>query len=319
VFMVLVSGAILGGVCGGGNCHANNDPLIESSTGTTAIQTAVEIIAEHSNLTNATKALYWTGLANELCLFDCNYTVFAPTDAAFATSNANNAKFWHPSWIMHLKGIVKNHITEQRIESRDLTVGRTMSMLSGETVSVVQADDGAVALMSAGTNNVSNLTETDYEAENGVVHLVDTLLWPSFMELDIIGLVNTDSGREYSILIDLVYQLNLNDILSTLQYVTVFAPTNAAFKALGEEKLSSLRSDKEYLQAVISNHFVESVIPSVGIPVEGQSYDTLSDQVVYVSKAANGTLMVNDANVLIADALANNGIVHVIDKVLLYQ
>jgi transforming growth factor-beta-induced protein len=217
---------------------------------------------------------------------------------------------------MHLKGIVKIHITEQRIESRDLTIGRTMSMLSGETVSVVHADDGAIALMSVGTK-VSYVTQSDYEADNGVVHLVDALLWPSFMEMDLFGLASTDLGREYSILRELVYQLNMNDTLSTIQDVTVFAPTNAAFEALGEEKLSSLRSDNNYLREVLSNHLVFSVIPSMGIPAGGQSYPTLSGQVVYVSKAANGTLLVNDANVLIADALANNGIVHVIDKVLL--
>jgi transforming growth factor-beta-induced protein len=277
------------------------------------IRTAVEIITHHSNLTNATKALYWTGLVNELCLFDCNNTVFAPTDAAFATSNANVAKIWTPPWIMHLKGMVKNHITEQRIESRDLTIGRTMAMLSGETVSVVNVDDGAIALMSAGTN-VSYVTQTDYEADNGVVHLVDALLWPSFMEMDLFGLANTDLGREYSILLELVYRLNLNTLLSTVQDVTIFAPTNAAFEALGKKKLSSLRSDNNYLQEVLSNHLVLSVIPSMGIPAGGQSYPTLSGQDAHLS---NGTLMVNDANVLIADALANNGIVHVIDKVLL--
>jgi uncharacterized surface protein with fasciclin (FAS1) repeats len=333
--VLLTVGIVLGTGCGSGKCHTKTPPSSASNKPATTtwvppnrtrnetdprtgvdIRTAVEVIAEHSDLTNATKALYWTGLVNELCLFDCNYTVFAPTDAAFATSNANVAKIWTPPWIMHLKGIVKNHITEQRIKSRDLTFGRTMYMLSGETVSVVHADDGAIALMSAGTN-VSYVTQTDYEADNGVVHLVDALLWPSFMEMDLIGLASTDLGREYSILLELVYRLNLNNLLSSFQDVTIFAPTSAAFEALGEEKLSSLRSDKAYLQAVLSNHLAFSVIPSMGIPAGGQSYPTLSGQVAHLSFTANGTLLVNDANVLIADALANNGIVHVIDKVLL--
>jgi transforming growth factor-beta-induced protein len=191
-----------------------------------------------------------------------------------------------------------------------------MSMLSGETVSVVHADDGAIALMSAGTK-VSCVTQSDYEADNGVVHLVDALLWPSFMEMDLIGLANTDLGRDYSILLELVYQLNMIDTLSAIQDVTVFAPTNAAFEALGEEKLSSLRSDNNYLREVLSNHLAFSVIPSMGIPAGGQSYPTLSGQDVHLSFTTNGSLLVNDANVLIADALANNGIVHVIDNVLL--
>jgi transforming growth factor-beta-induced protein len=190
-----------------------------------------------------------------------------------------------------------------------------MSMLSGETVSVVHADDGAIALMSVGTK-VSYVTQSDYEADNGVVHLVDALLWPSFMEMDLFGLVNTDLGREYSILLELVYQLNMNDTLSTIQNATVFAPTNATFEALGEEKLSSLCSDNNYLREVLSNHLAFSVIPSMVIPVGGQSYVTLmSRQDAHVSRTANGSLLVNDVNVLIADALANNGIVHVIDKV----
>jgi uncharacterized surface protein with fasciclin (FAS1) repeats len=329
--VLLTVGIVLGTVCGSGKCHTKTPPSFASNKPATTtwvppkrtrnetdprtgvdIRTAVEVIAEHSDLTNATKALYWTGLVNELCLFDCNYTIFAPTDAAFATSDANVAKIWTPPWIMHLRGIVKNHITEQRIKSRDLTVGRTMPMLRGETVSVVHAGDGAIALMSAGTS-VSYVTQTDYEADNGVVHLVDALLWPSFMEMDLIGLANTNLGREYSILHSLVSELNFP---STVQDVTIFAPTNAAFEALSDQKRSSLRNDNDYLREVLLNHLVFSVIPSMGIPAGGQSYATLSGQVAHLSYTDNGSLLVNDANVLIADVLANNGIVHVIDKVL---
>jgi uncharacterized surface protein with fasciclin (FAS1) repeats len=319
--VLLTLGAILGGFCGSGKCHTNPeaaDPFFvrngtDPHTGVDIV-TLIDAMSNYSHLSAFTQALNSTGLVNELCLFDCNYTVFAPTDAAFASLDVNLEKFLTPQWIMHLKRIVMNHITKQRIMSRDLTVGRTMHMLSRETVSVVHADDGAIALMSAGTN-VSFVTQTDYEADNGVVHLVDALLWPPF--LDLIGLADTYVGRQLSILLDLAYQLNLNESLSAIEVFTVFAPIDAAFEALGDQKLSSLRNNNDYLRAVLSNHVVFEVIPSMGISAGGQSYATLGGQVAHISYTDNGSLMVNDANVLIADALANNGIVHVIDKVLL--
>jgi transforming growth factor-beta-induced protein len=305
--LLVVVGVVLGSVCGSGKCHTN-------------VRTVVDAVVAQSDLTNATKALYSTGLAHELCVFDCNYTIFAPTDTAFEPQNANDARIWNPPWILHLKGIVKNHIIEQRIESRDLTVGRTMTMLSRETVSVVHTDNGTIALMSVGTK-VSNVTQTDYEADNGVVHVLDKLLWPSFMGMDVLGLINTNMSREYSfsILIDLLNQADMNESLSigTNKELTLFAPTNAAFEALGDKIMSRLHSETDYRRQVISNHLTISVIPSVDIPAIWQPYSKLEGQNAHFSRTANGTLLVNDAKVLIADALASNGIVHVIDKVLL--
>jgi uncharacterized surface protein with fasciclin (FAS1) repeats len=301
--LLVVVGVVLGSVCGSGKCHTN-------------IRTVVDVVAEQPDLTNATKALYSTGLVHELCVFDCNYTIFAPMDTAFATSNPNIA-IWNPPWILHLKGIVKNHIIEQRIESRDLTVGRAMTMLSKETVSVVHTDNGAIALMSVGTN-LSNVTQTVYEAVNGVVHVLDTLLWPSFMGMDVLGLINTNGDRDYSILLDLVNRADMNESLTVSTYsgITFFAPNNAAFEGLGDKMMASLLNDTGFLQEVLSNHLAISAIPSVDIPSGGKSYYKQNGQ-VYLSRTANGTLLVNDAKVLTADALANNGIVHVIDKVLL--
>jgi uncharacterized surface protein with fasciclin (FAS1) repeats len=94
------------------------------------------------------------------------------------------------------------------------------------------------------------------------------------------------------------------------------APANEAFQELSEEVLASLHSNNEYLTAVLSNHLVFGVLPTV-IIAHGQSYAALSGQGVHFSYANKNTLMVNNANIIKSDVLATNGILHIIDKILL--
>jgi uncharacterized surface protein with fasciclin (FAS1) repeats len=82
------------------------------------------------------------------------------------------------------------------------------------------------------------------------------------------------------------------------------------------EVLASLQSNNEYLTAVLSNHLVFEVLPTVNI-AHGQSYGTLSGQAVHISYTSNNTLMVNNAHIIKSDVLAINGILHIIDKILL--
>jgi Fasciclin domain len=79
---------------------------------------------------------------------------------------------------------------------------------------------------------------------------------------------------------------------------------------------TSLHSNNEYLTAVLSNHLVFEVLPTVNI-ANGQSYATLGGQAVHFTYANKATLLVNDANIIKSDVHATNGILHIIDKVLL--
>jgi transforming growth factor-beta-induced protein len=348
--LIAVALAITAGLCGRGYCSSmNNDknadpqpgpwrntsnpfaPITDKvhqpisinktnpSTGLDIV-TPIDVMSNYPHLATFTRALNWTGLASELCLFDCNYTVFAPVDSAFNVLGANfTAKLWTPRWTMHLRAIVKNHVTEpsaQRIMTKHFVNGMKIPMLSGENVTASIDGNGTVVLASAGTNASTITPSGALVASNGVVHQVNELLLPSFMMTNLMGLINATVGHEVSIYAGFLQKLGLNQLISSFEDVTILAPANEAFQDLSEEVLTSLHSNNEYLTAVLSNHLVFGVLPTVNI-AHGQSDVALSGQGVHFSYTNKSTLMVNDANIIKSDVLATNGILHIIDKVLL--
>jgi uncharacterized surface protein with fasciclin (FAS1) repeats len=345
--MMTVALAVTAGLCGSGYCSsANNDENAAPSPGPwrypvapnnckarqsisrnetdpstgVDIVTPMDVMSNYSHLATFTRALNWTGLALEYCLFDGNYTVFAPVDNAFKVFGAKfMAKLWQPRWILHLRAIVKNHVTEpsvQRILTEDFASGMTVPMLSGENVTGSIDGNGTVVLASAGTDASAIELSDALVASNSVVHQVNELLLPSFMTTNLMGLINTTVGQEFSISAGFLLKLGLTPLISGFGDVTIFAPANEAYQDLSEEVLASLESNNEYLTAVLSNHLVFDVLPTINI-AHGQSYAALSGKGIHFSYTNKNTLMVNDANIIKSDVLANNGILHIIDKVLL--
>lgn len=95
---------------------------------------------------------------------------------------------------------------------------------------------------------------------------------------------------------------------------TVFAPTDEAFKALPEGTLDSLLADKEKLKAVLLYHVVPGKVTAADV-VKVKSAETAQGSSVKV-KVDDETVMINGAKVVKADVMASNGVIHVIDKVL---
>ena len=99
--------------------------------------------------------------------------------------------------------------------------------------------------------------------------------------------------------------------------LTVFAPTDEAFAKLPEGALNDLLQDKEALKAVLLYHVVKGKVTSDAVVgLDGKRVDTLSGKKVRVS-VKDGTVMLNKAKVVKADVMASNGVIHVIDTVLL--
>jgi uncharacterized surface protein with fasciclin (FAS1) repeats len=95
---------------------------------------------------------------------------------------------------------------------------------------------------------------------------------------------------------------------------TVFAPTDAAFAAVPKETLDALAADKEMLKKVLTYHVVAGKV--LAADIKPGDVPTVAGANV-VLKVEGGKVMVNDATVTAADVLAKNGVIHVIDKVLL--
>jgi uncharacterized surface protein with fasciclin (FAS1) repeats len=232
------------------------------------------------------------------------FTVFAPTDAAFESVPANVTMLLEAQWIGHLRGILLYHVLGSKVLSTDLMDGMHATTLEGSGI--------AVTLPPVQINGI-NVTAADLEASNGVVHVIDQVLIPPFMTTSIVDVAI--ASVDFSILVELVTLAGLVDTLSGPGPFTVFAPTNEAFSMVDEETLAFLKdpANKASLVDILTYHVLPGIALSSGL-TDGLMVDTLQGTDVTIMLEPT---MVNDATVTAADILANNGVIHVINKVLI--
>ncbi|MGD2123204.1 MAG: fasciclin domain-containing protein [Gemmatimonadota bacterium] len=123
------------------------------------------------------------------------------------------------------------------------------------------------------------------------------------------------SAGSFSTLVAAVQAAGLVETLSGEGPFTVFAPTDEAFAQIPEDQLNALLADKEALTAVLTYHVVSGKVMSQDV-VKLSSAETVNGQSVDI-KVLDGKVMVDGAQVISADVEATNGVIHVIDKVIL--
>ena len=133
-------------------------------------------------------------------------------------------------------------------------------------------------------------------------------------ELSSIAEIATEDGR-FNTLVTALVEADLAETLSGEGTFTVFAPTDDAFAALPEGTLEGLLADKEALSGVLLYHVLGSVVMAESV-VEVSEATTLQGSDIAV-EVVDGKVFVNDSQVIITDLEASNGVIHVIDKVLI--
>jgi uncharacterized surface protein with fasciclin (FAS1) repeats len=281
-----------------------------------------QVILSEPDLTTLATAFETAMLDGVLCTTPgCNFTVFAPTNEAFIDFNQGFlALLLTPSWILHLQNFLAFHVTfpsisGDRLLTTNFTDGQNLDMLNNEVVTVNLLKKG-ITLTSPLTEG-SDIVEADILASNGALNKIDTILSPGFFGVDVFAL--GDEYVEFTILQELIELIGL---AGTEGEFTVLAPTNEAFLALGNETLEALKKDTDVLGAILANHVIVGVYPSVfltdGLVLEAMSGLEITVSVTNSTKTPGTTvLMFNDATVIFADILAKNGIAHAIDSVIL--
>ena len=128
-------------------------------------------------------------------------------------------------------------------------------------------------------------------------------------------IVDTAVAAEFKTLVEAVKAAGLVETLKGKGPYTVFAPTDKAFAAVPKEKLDALLKDKQALTAVLTYHVVPGKVTAADV-VKLNEAKTVQGQKVKID-ASNGKVKINNATVLTADVAASNGVIHVIDTVLL--
>ncbi|WP_194778137.1 fasciclin domain-containing protein [Pararhodonellum marinum] len=270
------------------------------------------------------------GLAQELLGADA-ITVFAPTNEAFvnalATFNAGNLDELVAAigGVENLETVLGFHVVPAVAFAADLNPANTFTTLSGQTIDV-NVSGGNVTVTDA-LGNTANVVTADVAIDNGVVHVINRVLIPELVIPDP-DLVTAATNAGLTTLLAAVTAVDgLADELLGAEAITVFAPTNEAFEAALEEfnaanldQLVARIGGINNLETVLGFH----VVPAVAFAADLEStntFPTLSGQEITVNSSAEGVTVTDAAgntyNVVTADVAIENGVVHVIDGVLL--
>ena len=265
----------------------------------------VETATANTDFDTLVDALVAAGLDQTLGNEQELYTVFAPTDAAFAKLDAEYLENLVNNDTATLSKILTYHVLSSKVMSTDLSDGMRVETVQGKYITIkiegenVYVDDAMV-------------TTTDIECSNGIIHIIDTVVVPKQ------NIVETAiSDVEFNTLVDALVAAGLDQTLGDEQELyTVFAPTDAAFAELDAEYLADLlNNDTVNLTKILKYHVVSGKLMSTDLS-DGMNATTLEGTNIEIK--INGTeVMINDANVTSADIECSNGVIHVIDKVII--
>jgi uncharacterized surface protein with fasciclin (FAS1) repeats len=269
--------------------------------------TVVDIIVNSAVHTTLEAAVIAAELADDLSGVG-PFTVFAPTDNAFAALPAGLVDELLMDPTGDLADILLYHVVSGSAPSSSLSDGDVFTTLLGQDITVTITGGNVFV-------NNAQVIIADLMAENGIVHVIDAVLLP---ELEVLPLTVVDiivNSAVHTTLETAVIAAGLADDLSGVGPFTVFAPTDDAFAALPAGVLDALLADPTGdLADVLLYHVVGASAPSSSLS-NGDVFTTLLGQDITVT-ITGGNVFINDAQVIIADLMAENGIVHVIDAVL---
>jgi transforming growth factor-beta-induced protein len=261
------------------------------------VQTALAAGQFNTLATLLTKA----GLADTLATGG-PFTVFAPTDAAFAkvpkATLAALAK--HPA---QLKSVLLYHVVPGSVTASDVVKLSSAKTLQGSSV-LIKVNKGGVFV------NQAKVTTPDVMASNGVIHVINKVLIPP---KNIVA--TAKAAGKFTTLTALLKKSGLAGTLAKKGFFTVFAPTNAAFAKVPKATLAALAKNNAKLRAVLLYHVVKGQVTATQA-TKLRSAKTLEGKSLKI-RIKGGKVIVGGATVTKADVLASNGVIHVINKVLI--
>ncbi|MBT9393771.1 fasciclin domain-containing protein [Hymenobacter sp. NST-14] len=263
------------------------------------------------------------------------FTVFAPTNDAFAklaapfNNAANITAISDANQIATLRGILLYHVLTANVKAGDIASGSSAVTTArpATTVGGTAINDNMLYLTSNATgvfiNGNTRVVTADVAASNGTVHAIDNVLMPPSQTIAavVVASATRATNPEFTLLLEALQRPAAAPILTAAgtqgANVTVFAPTDAAFRALlGNAPLSSV-SDAD-LTAILSRHVIgtgrvfSSDLTAGTVTTLGGPVTVATAGSGFTVRGASGTA----ANITSANILATNGVIHVIDQVL---
>jgi uncharacterized surface protein with fasciclin (FAS1) repeats len=309
VVALITAGAAMLSACGGSD-HENEAldivSLAKSNTNLSVLGEAIEAAGLETTLRGAGPL-----------------TVFAPTNEAFTAllSELNLTKAQLLADKALLTSVLQYHVLGSKVVSTAVPLGQPITSLQKGFFKAEES--GSSLKITDGRNRVSNVVTADVGAQNGVVHIIDKVLLPADKNVVQTAIaLSTAPQPQFTILVEAIVAADLQNTLSGAGPFTVFAPTDAAFAALLTElsiTKAALLADKALLTKVLTYHVVPGLVLKAQVPL-GSAITTVQGETFTV----NAALAITDqrsrsANIISTDVLTSNGVIHVIDKVILPQ
>lgn len=302
-----------------GIIHVIDAVLLPPET-TTSEANIVNTAVNAGNFSTLVKALQTTGLDDVLADETKSFTVFAPTDDAFAVlgNKLINTLLANPDV---LANILKQHVVEGAIDSVTAMSqnGKSVTTLFDNTVGV-SIEPATNQLQFGGANIITK----DIVTTNGIIHVIDAVVVGDIALPTSYGTladVASDAGS-FTTLLSALQVTGLDTLISSpTKTFTVFAPTDAAFAALGQATLDALIADPDTLRNILLYHVISDakVLSDGASTIAGSNENkvTMANNQQAALSLNQGSLFINDSAISAANVLADNGVIHVLDKVIL--
>jgi uncharacterized surface protein with fasciclin (FAS1) repeats len=288
----------------------------------------VDIAAKNNNFDTLHTAIVAAGLADTLASADAHYTVFAPTDAAFGDLDPAllSAALADPKGA--LTTVLTYHVVAGHYSSAELLEMGTVTTLQGEELTITTRNDNVFV-------NDARVVIADVPAKNGIIHAINAVLLPAAVTggADTTAMADTtvataddtagdtasktiaEIAVEAGNFTSLVGALQATGLVGTFAMpgnYTVFAPTDDAFAALGDVDLS-----QDELKAILLYHVVNDRLTRDQLATDDLVPTLSGGRPLFINRDGGRIVDISGAKLVVTDIQASNGIIHVIDRVMI--
>lgn len=236
------------------------------------------------------------------------FTVFAPSDAAFAKLPRElTDSLMSPQGKDRLTGILTFHVVPGKVMAADIAKTPFATTLQGQRLDL-KSGSGIVMV------DAATVTKADIVCSNGVIHVIDSVLVP--MEGNVLEVAR--GNGTFATLLAAIEAAGMNEMFTAKGPFTILAPTDEAFRNLPKGALADLLKpeNKGQLAAVLSAHVIAGKAVYSNDVVKLKEVQAVGGSPSKV-EVVDGKVMIGGATVVKADVEASNGVIHAINKVIL--
>ena len=317
---LVVPALLLATALSAAGCGGNDTTSTPDMTTPAAAKDIVATASGAANLTTLVAAVKAADLVTTLQGAG-PFTVFAPTDTAFSKIDPSiTGKLLTAPYKTELALILKYHVIAGDVKAAAI-LGKTLDQATaapGGAKLKIDGSDGKTVVINGGVK----VATADVAASNGTVHIVDGVLLPTIVDT---AKGYDDGTTKFSTLVSAVVAADLAGLLSGPGTFTVFAPSDAAFAklktALGDAAYNAILADKAKLARILKYHVLTAQVLAKDVASGAVATAAGANDKITLTVGAGKVTIADStataANVVFTDVPNSNGVIHVIDKVLI--